>query len=267
MSDKPEYDPTRPAWDKSERGSLPEPLAELVAESANLAAKQEAEYDEMTALSPEERLNRLDAIQEEAISLANSQGQSMMTAEQQFIYTWQREMTVAKASLEVFENPDNQVEDREARIETCRRTLATALYKLGRIEEALDFAAPFADLTGHIEFIQAAKEYPDDDLQSHACARERSVVDGKAIELDRRWKSEEVISELHGKLVKVWICTQCGVANASPETPERQQRYDATMHAQIHTAAKSVDGKMTNARGVARTPPNLEAARLLEPQS
>lgn len=260
MSDEKPYDPTRPAWDASQPGALPEPLTDAFTRSAKAAAQQEDNLRQMESLSHDERLNRLDAMQSEAISLANSRGAGLMTDEQRFITTWTREATVAAGSLFVFQNPVNQVEDREAKIIDCKRRLAVAMYKLGKITEALMMAAPFADLVSHIQFIQDAKELPDDEFLNHPCPRPQGRQDGKAIELDRRWNSEEVISEIHGGLVKVWMCQVCGLANAVPDVPDRQVRYDASMHAAIHAAAK---GDKPNVNGIAGTVRQFEAGSLL----
>lgn len=260
MSDENPYDPTHPSWDKSQSGPLPEPLAESFADSAKLAAKQEDELQQLDSLLPDERLNRLDEMQAEAVSLANSRAADLMTDEQRFINTWTREATVAAGSLAVFQNQANQVEDREGKITDCRRRLATALYKLGRIPDALMLAAPFADLVEHIQFIQAAKELPDDEFLNHPCARPQGEQDGTVIELDRRWNSEDVISEIHGQLVHIYICQVCGLANAVPDIPERQARYDATMHATIHAAAK---GDKPNVKGIAVTVRQFEAGTIL----
>lgn len=254
------YNPKEPAWDTSEDGVLPSHLVAAFGNSRKLTSKQEALVSELESLSDDERLSRLDAMQEEAMKLADSRGQDLMTNEQQFVYTWQRELTVAKASLEVFSDLDNQVEEREEKIKDCRRRAAIALYKLGKSEEALAYAEPFPDLIEKIRFVQAAKEYDDEDFLTHSCEREQAEQDGKTISLDRRWNSEDVLSELHGGLVHVWVCNQCGMANAVPDTPERQARYDASMLAQIHAAAK---GDRPNAKGIAKTLPQMEAGILL----
>jgi hypothetical protein len=265
MTDKPKRkrNPKKPVWDAAQPGPLPEPLADAFADSAKLAAKQEDEQRLLESLTHEQRLARLDEMQAEAIGLANSRGAEFMTDEQRFINTWTREATVAAASLHVFQNKDNQVENRESKITDCRRRLAVALCKLGRVSDALMLAQSFFDLLEHIQKTQAAKELSDDEFLNHPCARPLGEQDGKAIELDRRWNSEEVISEIHGGLVKVWTCQVCGLANAVPDTPERQSRYDATMHATIHKAAK---GDKPNAKGIAATARQFEAATLLAKQ-
>lgn len=245
------FDPKKPAWDTSKSGELPEELKEEFAKGSKLAKQQEKEFELFATLSPEERLDRLDAMQAEATQVANSRAAEFATPEQQFINTWQREATVASASLFVFQNPSNQVEERETKIVHCKRTLATALYKLGRIEEALMMATEFPDLTAHIRAVQSAIEKPDEDLQTHSCPREAATQDGKSIELDRHWSTEEVVSAKHGKLVYVWECTQCGTWNATAEKPERQQRNDATMLATIHSLAK---GDSPLSKGIAESP-------------
>lgn len=241
------YNPHRPPWDTSKDGELPKELVDVFAESKKIAAKQVAELEQLESLSIEERLSRMDAIQIEASALANSRGSDLMTDEQRFIVGWQREATVAASQLLVFRNPNNQVEDRESKVEDCTRTLATALYKLGKINDALAIAIPFPELTSHIKSIAAARDKPDAELHSHFCQRPEALQDEKVIELDRRSETEEVFSELHGKLVKVWLCSVCGEANATPDAPERQQRYDAVMHSTIHSLAK---GNTPNARGI-----------------
>jgi hypothetical protein len=266
MDDEKPYNPHRPDWDKSKDGELPEELSDEFANSAKIAKAQEKEWDELQALTPEQRLDRLDAIQIEASNLANSQGASLMTPEQQFIVQWQRGATVAASQLLVFQNPNNKVEDREAKVEECKRTLATALYKLGNIPDALAIASPFPELVSHIQSIQAAKEKPDAELHSHFCSRPEALQDDKVIELDRHWNTEEVFSELHGKKVNVWECTVCGCKNASPEVPERQARYDASMMAAIHKLAK---GDQPNAKGIVEGPKlrQFEAATILAKES
>lgn len=244
MTDEKPYDPKRPLWDKSQDGPLPEPLADAFTISAKLAAKQEDELQQLESLSLEDRLNRLDEMQTEAISLANSRAADLMTFQQQFLVQWQREATVAAASLQVFTDPSNHVENREEKIEVCQRALATALYKLGRIDEACSVAELLStpELLYHIREIQKAKEKDDSELQAHACQRSVATIEHRGgeveIEIDRRFNTEDVMSELHGQLVHCWRCTQCGEMNASPDTPTRQQRYTDEMRTQIHTATR-----------------------------
>lgn len=244
MSD--DYDPNRPVWDKSQPGTLPEELTDAIAPSAKLATEQETMVEELQSLSPEKMLDRLDAIQSQANVMANSMGAALMTHEQDFIYGWQRQKTVAEESLKAFENPDYAVEEREYKIETCKRNLATALYKLGQIDAALSvaYSIPDSELVGHIYNIQWALDAPDSDIKTHSCPRPVARLEHQGkdvqIELDRRWASEEVFSLRHGQLAHVWKCTQCGFANASPDIPERQQRY-VESHTKTLMAVK--DGK------------------------
>lgn len=254
------FDPNKPTWDVSQPGPLPDELADAVDKSKRLATEQEAGFEALNALSDDERLNRLDEMQAEAVNLANSRGAEMMTDEQRFINTWTREATVAAASLHVFQTPSNQVEDREAKITDCVRRMAVAFYKLGKIPDALMMAAQFPDLVSTIERIQLAVYADDSDLQTHSCQRPQGEQDGKSIETDRRWDTEQIISVFHGCLVHVWECVVCHRLNATPDTPERQARYTASMHATIHAAAK---GDRPNVKGIAGTVRQFEAGTLL----
>ena len=246
-----DFNPNKPEWDKSLPGALPEALADAIKPSAKLAVEQEALVDDLAMLTPEQRLDRLDAIHTEAASLANSHGASYMTHEQDFIYGWQRQRDVATASIVEFEkNPEQYAEE----LIILRGTLATALYKLGMLDDALAVARRIPDvgLVEKIEWIRDALDYPDADLQAHICPRPTAIVEhqGKdvTIELDRRWASEEVMSLKHGALAFVWICSVCGVANATPEIPERQQRYTESMRMQIHAAIHTDEGRKESSR-------------------
>jgi hypothetical protein len=222
---------TKPDWDKSKEGEAPA----LTDRDAHI--KELKRHEMILAMSPEDRLNYLDSIHREAESLANSRGADMMTPEQVFLVQWQGHASVAAASLHMFQNRDNVVENREERVAEQRRNLAVALYKLGQIESALTIAAPFPELVEHIAWIRLAI-VNENDLVSHDCPR-RVVgtvnFQGREIEqlADRRTMAEEVFSESHGALVKVWVCSECGEANATIESPERQQRH-GQFHAAIH---------------------------------
>lgn len=260
--EKDDYDPQRPVWDKAKDGTLPERLSDPFTESAKIAAKQEDEWRQIESLTPERRLARLEAMEAEVFDLANSRAADLMTEEQRFINTWQKELTVAEASLRTFENPKAQVEDRAWEIFEYQRRAAIASYKLGRIEKALEYADSYPELVAHIHYIQTAKELPDDEFLSHPCPRQEANQDGTPIELDRRYNAEDVISEIHGTLVHLYTCTQCGLTNAVPSHPERQARYDAAMLATIHSLAK---GDQPNAKGIIENPKlkQFEASVLL----
>jgi hypothetical protein len=260
------YDPTKPKWDSSQDGALPEELSDEFANSAKIAKAQEKEWEELEKLTPEQRLDRLDAIQTEATNLANSWGAGEMTPEQQFIVQQQHEATVAASQLLVFQNPNNKVDDRESKVRDCRRALATALYKLGKLDDALAIASPFPELVTYIQALQIAISKPDEDLQNHSCERLQSEQDGKPIELDRHSVIEEIFSLRHGKKVYVWQCGICFELNACAEKPERQVKYDSTMLATIHKLAK---GDQPNAKGILISPKlqQFEAATILAKES
>jgi hypothetical protein len=219
------------AWDESVDGPNP------VLADREVHLKELTRQETLLAMSPEERLNYLDGIQAEAISLANSRGAEFMLPEQHFLARWQTNAKVAAASLHTFQDPERTVENREAQIKEQRYALATALYKLGQTENALMMAAPFPELVEHINWIQAAVDLDDELLTTHDCVRPKGETvthNGKNIEtkLNRRSEAEEVFSERHGAVVHVWVCSVCGEANATVEIPERQAR-DASLHAAI----------------------------------
>jgi len=248
MTDEPKpFDPARPAWDTSKPGGLPKSLREAFEASKKIADAQQGLLEEVAALSPEQRIARLEEIQTEALLLANSPGQSLMTPEQHFIHSWQNELTVARAGLNDSTNLKYRVERRWRKIKKYTRRVATALYKLGRINEALECASPFPDLVEHITWIKNSLGVPDEDLHTHACPRPQGLIEGKQAETDRRWNEEDIFSEKHGKLAHVWVCQVCGEANATPETPERQRRYTEQSRAITHAALMKNEAPVSSA--------------------
>jgi len=229
----------KPEWDESQDG--PNPVLADLADPDSIHRKELTRQEAILAMSPEERLSYLEGIQAEAVSLANSRGASLMTPEQHFLNAWQTNARVAAASLHVFRDPLRTVENREERVSEQRYALATALYKLGRTQDALMLAEPFPVLIDRINWIQAAVDH--DDSLEHNCPRQvvgTVMLAGHEVEqkANRRTEAEQVFSERHGALVHVWECSVCGDANATVETPERQAR-DASLHAQIDATFKA----------------------------
>lgn len=238
---------TKPEWDESKEGRNPA-LADLGDHKKTLAAHALLTPDALAAAHSA-------AIHAEAASLMNSPAQALMVPEQKFLATWQQHEAVARASLEMFSNPDLQVDDREAKITQQRSALATALYKLGRLGEALHLLSETDPLYQRIYDVMEAITKPD--TLEHECPREVSTIDGPRgeveIELDRRVAEEEIFSPQHQKVVSIYRCSICGELNATPETPERQQRY-AEMRQQI--IALTAAGKPI--------PASLQAAEVLK---
>jgi hypothetical protein len=210
---------SRPDWDESKPGSHPALTLELTdAEKAAVKAKEQ-----------------------EAVGLADSRASGMMTDEQKLIAGWMQSENVARSSLDTFSNPDVNVDERETRIAEQKQALAQALYKLGRLDEAL----VYADQTLSDRIIAVAEAIQvDDQLDPHECPRPTSMVDhfGQQveIELDRRWAEEQILSPRHGQVVWVWHCQVCGQLNATPETPERQQQAASS---RVLVAASIAEGK------------------------
>lgn len=188
-----------------------------------------------TNKASEEELAAFIAQRDEAQFMHNTMGRGEMSEGQKYLVGAVQLETVARANIDL---ADKLVPERLLGYE---RMLATALYKQGRNQEALDWL-PDTDeesqaLRAKIVEIQAAIEKPDSELHAHECTRR--VEDG--LEFDRHFVEDEVFSFQHSGIVKLHRCTECGELNATSEMPDRQKdKAELRMKGMARMAVKDV---------------------------